>query len=302
MNKGILNPGDPGFIAPTSVPSSQSFDKLLDSFIALEIKRTDAIKKAEKAATNQKSNVTLKFVEVAGYANYVLENIQRYFNASKKTLPLRTENYLNRQMRRLASIYKNLEAGQGGLPQDMLSKLRPVMDIIKQSERAPTSTPSTSTLPTSTPPTSTPPTSIPPTSTPPSKSFDELLDAFMVVENDRKAAIKIAEEAAKEAGSNTTLNFLKVVREADKVLENLRRYFDAGKKTELLRKNTYLNDELIKLSAYYKSIEAHVPDLPKGMNRVMRPVIELIKQSEHALIPLGTKFRDDLERTKPTSA
>ncbi|XP_018911807.2 uncharacterized protein [Bemisia tabaci] len=188
-------------------------------------------------------------------------------------------------------------------------------------EATPTSTPSTSTLPTSTPPTSTPPTSIPPTSTPPSKSFDELLDAFMVVENDRKAAIKIAEEAAKEAGSNTTLNFLKVVREADKVLENLRRYFDAGKvmfdmnkgklklseadllaKTELLRKNTYLNDELIKLSAYYKSIEAHVPDLPKGMNRVMRPVIELIKQSEHALIPLGTKFRDDLERTKPTSA
>nr|XP_018911807.1 PREDICTED: uncharacterized protein LOC109040354 isoform X2 [Bemisia tabaci] len=183
-------------------------------------------------------------------------------------------------------------------------------------EATPTSTPSTSTLPTSTPPTSTTP-----TSTPPSKSFDELLDAFMVVENDRKAAIKIAEEAAKEAGSNTTLNFLKVVREADKVLENLRRYFDAGKvmfdmnkgklklseadllaKTELLRKNTYLNDELIKLSAYYKSIEAHVPDLPKGMNRVLRPIIELIKQSEHALIPLGTKFRDDLERTKPTSA
>nr|XP_018911808.1 PREDICTED: uncharacterized protein LOC109040354 isoform X3 [Bemisia tabaci] len=139
----------------TSVPSSQSFDKLLDSFIALEIKRTDVIKKAEEVATNQKNNVTLKFVEVAGYANYVLENIQRYFNASKvmldyekgesnlseetvnlKTLLLRTENYLNRQMRRLASIYKNLEAGQGGLPQDMLSKLRPVMDIIKQSEQA----------------------------------------------------------------------------------------------------------------------------------------------------------------------
>ncbi|XP_072160032.1 uncharacterized protein [Bemisia tabaci] len=66
-----------------------------------------------------------------------------------------------------------------------------------------------------------------PTFTTPSKSFDELLDEFMVIENNRKTAIKIAEEVATGAESNATLNFLKVVREADEVLENIRRYFDA---------------------------------------------------------------------------
>lgn len=80
------------------MPSSQSFDKLLDSFIALEIKRTDAIKKAEEVATNQKSNVTLKFAEVAGYANYVLENIRLYFDAGKIKLDFeKGESNLSKQ-------------------------------------------------------------------------------------------------------------------------------------------------------------------------------------------------------------
>lgn len=51
----------------------------------------------------------------------------------------------------------------------------------------------------------------------------------MVVENNRKTVIKMAEEEAAKAKSNVTLNFLKVVREADRVFENIRRYFDAGK-------------------------------------------------------------------------
>ncbi|XP_072160030.1 uncharacterized protein [Bemisia tabaci] len=159
-----------------------------------------------------------------------------------------------------------------------------------------------------------------PTFTTPSKSFDELLDEFMVIENNRKTAIKIAEEVATGAESNATLNFLKVVREADEVLENIRRYFDAGKvmfdknkgksklnetdlhaKTELLRKETYLNDQLTKLSATYKTIESQVPNLPKDMYRVLGAVIKFIKQSELALILLAKKSQEELEKSKPIS-
>ncbi|XP_072160028.1 uncharacterized protein [Bemisia tabaci] len=140
--------------SPTAVPSSLSFDKILDSFIALEIMRTDAINKAKKVATNQKSSGALNFLEAIGHANTVLENIRHYFDAGKvkldfekgesnlleedvnlKTYLLREENYLKGQMRRLAKIKENLQSGEGCLPQDMLSVLRPVMDIIKQSEQ-----------------------------------------------------------------------------------------------------------------------------------------------------------------------
>nr|XP_018911805.1 PREDICTED: uncharacterized protein LOC109040353 isoform X2 [Bemisia tabaci] len=153
-NKGKSKLNETDLHAPTSVPSSLSFDKILDSFIALEIIRTDAINKAKKVATNQKSRGALNFLEAIGQANTVLENIRHYFDAGKvkldfekgesnlleedvnlKTYLLREENYLKGQMRRLAKIKENLQSGEGCLPQDMLSVLRPVMDIIKQSEQ-----------------------------------------------------------------------------------------------------------------------------------------------------------------------
>lgn len=74
------------FLQPTSMPSNQTFSELLDSFIAVEMNRTNATKTAEEVAANRKSQATMKFLKDVGYANYVLENIRRYFVAGEMWL------------------------------------------------------------------------------------------------------------------------------------------------------------------------------------------------------------------------
>nr|XP_018911814.1 PREDICTED: uncharacterized protein LOC109040358 [Bemisia tabaci] len=72
--------------SPSSMPSNKTFSELLDSFIAVEMNRTNATKTAEEVAANRKSKATLKFLKDVGYANYVLENIRRYFVAGEMWL------------------------------------------------------------------------------------------------------------------------------------------------------------------------------------------------------------------------
>nr|XP_018911813.1 PREDICTED: uncharacterized protein LOC109040357 [Bemisia tabaci] len=140
----------------------------------------------------------------------------------------------------------------------------------------------------------------------------------MTVETSRKAAIKRVVGLAANLKSNVTGEFLEFVRVADESLRNLRRYFDAGKvlfdmnkgilnpgdpgfiaKTELLRNATFLKDELHRLAATYKTLEARIVDLPREHYEMMRPVILSIKLSEQALIPLGKKFQVDMDGIKP---
>nr|XP_018913905.1 PREDICTED: uncharacterized protein LOC109041866 isoform X1 [Bemisia tabaci] len=68
-----------------------------------------------------------------------------------------------------------------------------------------------------------------PTQRPSSKNFDESLDEFTAIETNRTTLIKKAVAMASDLKSNETLRFLEVVEQANEVLVNIRRYFDAGR-------------------------------------------------------------------------
>nr|XP_018912807.1 PREDICTED: uncharacterized protein LOC109041092 [Bemisia tabaci] len=155
---------------------------------------------------------------------------------------------------------------------------------------------------------------------PTSQSYDELLDAFINVETNRKAAIKGAVEVASDRKNNETLDLLHgVVAEADLVLENIRRYFDAGKvmfdlnkgklnlaeadvisKTRLMQEKSYLKDQLHQLAATLKTLKAQMKDLPRDLMNILQPVIRSIEQSKDAFVPLTRQFRVCLDEIKPT--
>ncbi|XP_072160247.1 uncharacterized protein [Bemisia tabaci] len=157
-------------------------------------------------------------------------------------------------------------------------------------------------------------------STPTSPTYDELLDAFKAVETNRKAAIKGALEVASGRQNNVTFELLHgIVAEADLVLQNIRRYFDAGKvmfdlnqgkvnlgdaeiiaKTQLMREKLYLQDQLHRLAATFKTLKAQMKDLPMDLMSILQPVIRSIKESEDAIVPLARQFRVYLDEIKPT--
>ncbi|CAH0396210.1 unnamed protein product [Bemisia tabaci] len=152
-----------------------------------------------------------------------------------------------------------------------------------------------------------------PTPTPTSKNFDQLLDRLRSFEINRKAAIKTAVEEAASKKCNATGKFLEVIGEADDVLVNIRNYFEAGKvmfdfnkeksntfqadvvaKTQLLRDQNYLRNQMIRLSAILKTLEAHMDDLSTEQLIPLRPVVATLKRSEEALVPIAKKFQSDM--------
>ncbi|XP_018911810.2 uncharacterized protein [Bemisia tabaci] len=161
-----------------------------------------------------------------------------------------------------------------------------------------------------------------PTSIPLSESYDDLLVAFIAEEPIREAVINEAIKWATKENSKEALKFLKVVREADDVLKKIRHYFDAGKvlfdfnsgksnltvqdmlaKTMIMRNETYLNDQLQRLAASSKEMQTEVAKVPTDFYSMLLPVIEAMKKSEQALIPLGNQFKIDMDvtMTKPMS-
>nr|XP_018913906.1 PREDICTED: uncharacterized protein LOC109041866 isoform X2 [Bemisia tabaci] len=160
-----------------------------------------------------------------------------------------------------------------------------------------------------------------PTQRPSSKNFDESLDEFTAIETNRTTLIKKAVAMASDLKSNETLRFLEVVEQANEVLVNIRRYFDAGRvmfdvnegksnlteteviaKTQLLQEEKFMNIQMHKLRAIYKTMYAQMEDVPKEeLNMLLRPVIDALTQSDQALTPLGQSFQIELDKVEKTS-
>nr|XP_018896829.1 PREDICTED: uncharacterized protein LOC109030358 [Bemisia tabaci] len=152
----------------------------------------------------------------------------------------------------------------------------------------------------------------PPTPTPPleGRSFDELLDAFGVIETKRIAVVHNATQLAADRKSEMTVKFLRVIGEASDVLVNMRRFFDAGRvlfnfkkdkstpkekedaiaKTQLLRKDNYMNNQLRRLTVIHKILEKQMSGVPRAECILVQPVMDILEQSEQAVAPLMKKF------------
>nr|XP_018907967.1 PREDICTED: uncharacterized protein LOC109037654 [Bemisia tabaci] len=160
-----------------------------------------------------------------------------------------------------------------------------------------------------------------PTTPPQGKSFDELLDSLIAAETNRQTVLKKTLEVATERKSNVTLKFLEVMVEADEAFVNIRRFFDAGRiffdfkkgksdlkevdafmKTDLLRKENFLNDQMLKLAETHKAAEAQMhQDLPQDTLSLVQPIIVALKESEELIAPLGKQFQINLEATNKES-
>lgn len=71
----------------------------------------------------------------------------------------------------------------------------------------------------------------------------------------------------------------------------------------IMRNQTYLNDQLQRLAASSKEMQTEVAKVPTDFYSMLLPVIEAMKKSEQALIPLGDQFKIDMDATmtKPMS-
>nr|XP_018911876.1 PREDICTED: uncharacterized protein LOC109040399 isoform X2 [Bemisia tabaci]XP_018911878.1 PREDICTED: uncharacterized protein LOC109040399 isoform X2 [Bemisia tabaci]XP_018911880.1 PREDICTED: uncharacterized protein LOC109040399 isoform X2 [Bemisia tabaci]XP_018911881.1 PREDICTED: uncharacterized protein LOC109040399 isoform X2 [Bemisia tabaci] len=159
-----------------------------------------------------------------------------------------------------------------------------------------------------------------PTTSPQSKSYDELLDALIALESDRESVLKKVVAEAANQKSNETGKVLKFIGEADKVLVKLRHYFEAGKimldlhkgkskiqpadliiKTQPLREEDYLQNQMLRLSATLRTLDAQVLDIPTETLTKLLPAIAAIRQSEQALAPIATKFKSDATKLQKTA-
>ncbi|CAH0395910.1 unnamed protein product [Bemisia tabaci] len=150
---------------------------------------------------------------------------------------------------------------------------------------------------------------------PPSKSFDELLDALTAVETNCKIVIKEATEEGTERKSNETFKCLELVRQADEALVNIRHFFDAGriffnfskniqkdahKGTDFLREEKFsdFSNQMNNLAATYETLSTQMKKMPKDEFIKLRPVFDILKQSDTILTPLVGQFQINLEESK----
>ncbi|CAH0396207.1 unnamed protein product [Bemisia tabaci] len=131
----------------------------------------------------------------------------------------------------------------------------------------------------------------------PSKSFDELLDAFIGLESNRKNLINTVIKAAENKNINVTDKFLDKIRETDEVFMSIRSYFDAGKRTSVLKVEDYLHKKMLKLSANLKTLEAQMQDLAANDVGILRPLINVLNESDQALVPIIKQLMENLEKT-----
>nr|XP_018911866.1 PREDICTED: uncharacterized protein LOC109040389 [Bemisia tabaci] len=149
----------------------------------------------------------------------------------------------------------------------------------------------------------------------PTKSFDELLDALIGLESNRKNLINTVIKAAENKNINVTDKFLDTIRETDEVLMSIRYYFDAGKvmfdvrkgvakmpadfreRTSILKVEDYLHNQMLKLSANLKTLEAQMQDLATNDVGILRPLINVLNEGDQALVPIIKQFMEDLAKT-----
>nr|XP_018901473.1 PREDICTED: uncharacterized protein LOC109033347 isoform X2 [Bemisia tabaci] len=298
-----------------------------------ETNRANGIQNAIRLAKDRQKDVTVKFLGVIGEANEVLVKVRKFFDAGRillyykqgiaripeaeviaKTQLLHRDNYLNNQLHRLAAIHKTLDSLMREVSQAELILVQSVITALEKSEEelvplmkkfdevVDELQEETTTVPT-------------PTSTQQNKSFDDLLDVFKSVEINRKAIIKEAMEAASIQKNNNTVKFLGIAGEADEILVNVRRFFDAGRimfntykrrltsmeqdvkeKTKLLREENYMNNQVRRLAAMYSLLEEQIRLLPDEELNKLRPVIDILKRSEQKMGQLVTQFQIDLDK------
>ncbi|XP_072160160.1 uncharacterized protein [Bemisia tabaci] len=72
---------------------------------------------------------------------------------------------------------------------------------------------------------------------------------------------------------------------------------DFHERTSVLKVEDYLHKKMLKLSANLKTLEAQMQDLAANDVGILRPLINVLNESDQALVPIIKQLMENLEKT-----